>query len=254
MSRISKGERWYRLLRGGEVDGAWDDFVTRYRRVIFAAIRYYTRDADEVMDVFAHVCEQLRDRDARRLRAFDPGSGTRVTTWLTAVVRNLTVDWFRSRRGRHSVNRTIAGLPAIQQKIFELVAGQGMSYREAYETVAQSSPMSFGVFLREVRGLHTSLSGKANLFQELIGRDPTAELGDPLDDSVDVAILREVEEALESLPRDVRTAVQLFVVEGLTASEVAEVLEWDSAKKVYNTVYRALDQLRDRFHQSGEGA
>ena len=50
--------------------------------------------------------------------------------------------------------------------------------------------------------------------------------------------------AMATLAPDVRTAVQLLVQEGMTASDVARVLGWPNAKSVYNRVYRALATLR----------
>jgi len=48
------------------------------------------------MDVFARVCEALRENDFNRLRRcaarVDPGRP--FSTWLVAVVHNLTIDWF----------------------------------------------------------------------------------------------------------------------------------------------------------------
>jgi len=54
-----------------------------------------------VMDVFARVCEALREDDLRRLRSWaeQPQHRARFTTWLVTVVRHLTVDWFRHRDG-----------------------------------------------------------------------------------------------------------------------------------------------------------
>ena len=43
-------EDWATELRRGAVDRAWDLFLGRYRRLIFAAIRHYAQDYDDVMD------------------------------------------------------------------------------------------------------------------------------------------------------------------------------------------------------------
>src|SRR5207249_1151385 len=46
-------EDWVAELERGRFDAAWDLFLDRYRRLIFAAIRHYAQDYDDVMDVFA---------------------------------------------------------------------------------------------------------------------------------------------------------------------------------------------------------
>src|SRR5262245_61158178 len=100
----------------GDSQAAWDVFVERYRRLMFAAIRHYTSDHDEVMDVFAEVCGALRENDLARLRVWlaQPAHSARFSTWLVTVVRNLTVDWYRRRDGRHRLSKIAADLPALQ--------------------------------------------------------------------------------------------------------------------------------------------
>ena len=95
-------EDWTAALDRDDAEAAWDFFISRYRRLIFAAIRHYAQDYDDVMDVFARVCEALREDDLRRLRAYHAQAEhrARFSTWLVTVVRNLTIDWFRGRDGR----------------------------------------------------------------------------------------------------------------------------------------------------------
>jgi RNA polymerase sigma factor (sigma-70 family) len=103
-------DAWVRELQRGSSEAAWDAFLDRYRRLIFAAIRHYAQDYDDVMDVFARVCESLRADDLRRLRSWTDQTEHRASfsTWLVTVVRNLTIDWFRGRDGRHRVS-AVAG-------------------------------------------------------------------------------------------------------------------------------------------------
>lgn len=63
-------EDWVTALHGEPPEAAWDLFLGRYRRLIFAAIRHYGQDYDDAMDVFARVCQALREDDFRRLRAY----------------------------------------------------------------------------------------------------------------------------------------------------------------------------------------
>lgn len=58
-------EDWIVELQVGGPEAAWDRFLKRYRRLIFAAIRHYAQDYDDVMDVFARVCDVLRDTTSR---------------------------------------------------------------------------------------------------------------------------------------------------------------------------------------------
>src|SRR5215208_889455 len=99
-------ESWIAPLEAGDPEAAWDRFIERYRRLIFGAIRHYTTDSDDVMDVFASVCEAFRQNDFARLRRcaaqLDPARP--FSTLLVVVVRNLTIDWFRHRDGRQRLS------------------------------------------------------------------------------------------------------------------------------------------------------
>lgn len=99
-------EDWAAELERGSPEAAWDLFLTRYRRLLFAAIRHYAQDYDDVMDVFTRVCETLREDDLRRLRVYaeQPEHRARFSTWLVTVVRHITIDWFRHRDGRHRLS------------------------------------------------------------------------------------------------------------------------------------------------------
>src|SRR5262245_46212034 len=95
-------ENWLTELRCQRFEVAWDRFIGEHERLIVAAIRQYIRDRDDVMDVFARVCEALREGEMRRLRRYADSTDRRArfTTWLVTVVRNLTIDWIRHRDGR----------------------------------------------------------------------------------------------------------------------------------------------------------
>jgi RNA polymerase sigma factor (sigma-70 family) len=60
-------------------------------------------------------------------------------------------------------------------------------------------------------------------------------------------------EELALLKPDERLAIQLYLLDGLPAAEVACVLGWAGAKTVYNCVYRALATLRERLERAGIG-
>src|SRR5437763_15826157 len=121
-------EPWLGPLRAGNADDAWDLFIDQYRALIFATIRHYTRDHDQVMDVFAEVCSALRhDRLARLQRYWDRRTHTaRFSSWLVTVIRHLVIDWVRQHAYRRRPRRR-ATLSALQQQLFELVFVQHRS-------------------------------------------------------------------------------------------------------------------------------
>lgn len=253
-------ERWVEKLEAGDLDAAWDLFLERYRRLIFATIRHFAEDYDDVMDIFAHVCLALREDSLARLRKYttQPTHRARFSTWLVTVVRHLVIDWFRHRDGRKRLSRSVTALPPLQRKIFEYVFHGSRSHIEAYELIRTRDEMDlpFGQFLRELHATYRALSDnrKGQLMRELAGPlppadpEPTCQLEAPLSDSRE-----HLRRALGSLDAADRAAVQLFVVEELPAAEVARIVGWPNAKTVYNRVCRALTALRTQFERLGIG-
>jgi RNA polymerase sigma factor (sigma-70 family) len=253
-------EAWIAELQRGSSEAAWDLFLDRYRRLIFAAIRHYAQDYDDVMDVFARVCESLREDDLRRLRTYAEQSDHRASfsTWLVTVVRNLTIDWFRHREGRHRISAVAERLPPLQRSIFEHVFLERRSHVEAYELIraSESPALSFRQFLSELRETYGAVTTgrRGRLLAELGTPVPNeTEAEAPTDEDAAVEEAELLQEALRSLSPEDRVAVQMYVVDEMPAADVARVVGLPNAKAVYNRVYRALAILRERLERAGLG-
>lgn len=250
-------EDWLLPLQQGQPDVAWDRFLSRHRRLIFATLRHYTQDYDDGMELFAHLCERLREDDMRRLRlrAEEPTPRALFSTWLVAVVRHAAVDWFRHRDGRHRLSMLAQALPALQRRIFELVFLDHRTHAEAYEILRleQATGLGFREFLAELRATYLAFARgrRGQLLRELGGPPPDPAPDDP-PDPVEAAERRErLQAALGSLEPEDRVAAELYVVQGLPAGQVARLLGLPNAKAVYNRIYRILAELRTRLERSG---
>lgn len=249
-------EDWQTELERGRPDPAWDLFLTRYRRLIFAAIRHYTRDHDDVMDVFTRVCDALRENNLRRLRSWvdKPDHRARFSTWLVTVVRHLTIDWFRQRDGRRRLSAAAERLPPLQRRIFELVFLGRRSHVEAYELIraADAPALSFKEFLGELRATYRAVTDerRGGVLRELGGpAPPDAEPEAPTAPQAEDGEL--LAKALATLSPEDRVAVELYVQDELPAAVVAKILGLPNAKAAYNRVYRALAALRVWLEQAG---
>ena len=253
-------EPWLAELNAGRPSAAWDAFVERYRRLILAAIRRLVHDHDDAMDVFSSVCAALNANDLARLRQFvnRPAHTARFSTWLVVVVRNLTIDWLRERDGRRR-STVPPDLSEIQREIYSAVFLDGRSHREAYEIIASraEADIGFSSFLREVRETYRLTGGRATSSRRLdinvgpVPDDLGAQSEDPARGVERADAARHIASGLDSLAPDVRLAIQLLVVERVTAADIARVLDWPNAKTVYNRVYRALDSVRKALEHSG---
>lgn len=251
-------ESWIAPLAAGDPEAAWELFIERYRRLIFGAIRRYASDPDDVMDVFARVCEALRANDFKRLRncAVRADPDRPLSTWLVVVVHNLTVDWIRHRDGRPRPRAAALSLPPLRRKIYEYVFVDGRSHVEAYELLRsrEDATLSFGEFLKELREtVRAGMKGHAGGSRApIVDATPLDAESGPREDAAVVAEReRTVGDLLESLPSEDRLAVQLYVVDGMPAKQVAIALGLPGVKAVYNRVYRALAAMRARLERDG---
>ncbi len=251
-------ESWRLALEGGDAESAWDLFIDRYRRLIIATIRRVLDTQDDVADVFAEVCQRLSADDLKLLRRFTERADSRasLSTWLVVVVRNQTIDWMRKRSGRRRMTAP-AMLSPLQREIFQHVFADQRSHAEAYEIMRGDDVafMSFAAFLREVAQTYRLVDGTgARGVLRYLNAPPALEplaVPPPQEALLASEASGRLADLLESLPADTRLALQLFVVEELPAAEVARAVGWQSAKAVYNRVYRALDKLRQALERQG---
>lgn len=253
-------EPWLTELHQGHGATAWDLFVERYRRLMVATIGRLVPDADDRMDVFAHVCQSLSANDFARLKQYSVGrvGGASVGAWLVTVVRHLSIDWLRRRDGRRRP-QIPAHLSPLQREIFRAVCLDCATYVEAYEIIQSRSaaPMSFGEFLREARTTRRAAPcPEDSASRASVGVSLTEEHAAPqpaLDGAETAELAHRIAAALALQPDDVRLAVELFTVEGMAAADVARIVGWPNDKTVYNRVYRALAALRATFERDGIG-
>lgn len=251
-------EPWLTALNAGNSQTAWDLFAERYRRLIVATIKRLVPDHDDVMDVFSTACQALSANDFARLKQYSDRSAqsASVATWLVAVVRNLTIDWLRQRDGRRrpSIPTTLSPL---QHEIYAAICIGGHSHVEAYEVIRSrgGSPMPFNEFLREVRETNRIAPCPYSVTpRRPVNDPPQAEAPLPeLDPAETAESVRQLAAALASQPAEVQLAINLFVVEGMSAADVARLVGWPNAKAVYNRVSRALANLRTRLEREGIG-
>lgn len=251
-------EPWLAKLSEGDTQAAWDLFDARYRRLILATIKRLVPDRDDLMDVYGTICQALSANDFARLRSYSAQAGrpATVATWLVAVVRNLTVDWLRRRDGRRRL--TVPSLLSpLQADIYQVICLEGFSHVEAYETLRARGglSLSFHEFLRHVRETHRIAPCPRHAPLRPIPLDwaPSEPTTPHVDWAQSADSRRRLLATLATQAPDVRLAVQLFVVEGLPAADVARAVGWSGAKAVYNRVYRALAAIKTALERAGIG-
>jgi hypothetical protein len=159
------------------------------------------------------------------------------------------------RDGRHRISAVAERLPPLQRCIFEHVFVARRSHVEAYELIRTSEfpALSFREFLAELRQTYAGVTNgrRGRLLAEL--GTPAPNGSEPQVPDVEEEGEHEelLEEALSALDAGDRVALELYVVEGMPAADVARVVGLPNAKAVYNHVYRSLAVLKERFDRAG---
>lgn len=198
----------HRLLQcrsDAERERAWTEFVAVYSRLILHVARSVARNHDDELDAFAHVLDALRAQNFARLHAFTSDGRSKFTTWLVVVVRRLCLDEHRRRYGRSRALET--------------------SEQSRYEHVVR----------RRLR----DLVGSDIESLDLASREPG------IDECLSVAELREaLAAAIDTLAPADRLLVALRFDDGLSAQEIARVLQMPTPFHVYRRLEAVTGTLR----------
>lgn len=84
---------------------SWDEFVTKYSRLIYSYIHSVLRlkpqrqtNQEHVNDIFQEIFVLLSRDNFRKLRSFKAKNGCSLASWLRQVVINYTIDYLRKAK------------------------------------------------------------------------------------------------------------------------------------------------------------
>lgn len=203
------------LLRAREtsaVQCAWQEFLRLHSSLLIRATRTLDGDYDANMDRYAFVLEQLRADEFKRLRTYQPNGRSKFTTWLVVVAKRLCIDHHRQRYGRPQKSDRTEDSDAI-------------------------------------------LTARKHL-ADLIGHRDFAILRDTsIPDAETQLIALEQFEALGRELAELDNRDQLLLtlrfVDGATARQIAEVMDFPSQVHVYRRLDKVLAQLRRALQEKG---
>jgi RNA polymerase sigma factor (sigma-70 family) len=247
-------------LRSDQAKIAWQWFLTSYAPSIYGTISLFSRDSDDQGDCFLFVCEKLADKGFRRLLAFKPDGRARFSTWLRAVVRNLCLDWLRSRYGRKQTFRSIASEGHLQSEIFRCISQNKWSTEEAWiELRASGTSISFDEFEQRAIQIQKMLTSRqlwllstANSKVSSIDLDTddngSIDVRDPGLSPEDALLMNDIHDsvsrAIENLKEDDRLLIRLRYSQELALAEIACLLGLKDAQTVDRRIREALERIR----------
>lgn len=234
-----------RALLDRDPSGGWRAFVDRYTPALLSLIeRAGIRDYDEAMEVYLTTCERLSADNCARLRRHDPARGP-VTAWLGVVVRNVIVDWVRSRAGRRRLFQSIETLPGREQAVFELYywndrtpseiceiltmrEGRRVTLPDVFEAMDAIDGALTERHRRDLLAMAVRSRTPASLDAELErGLELPAAAADPEGALQSAEASAVLDTALASLPPEDAVIVRLKYVEGLSHRDIQRALHLD---------------------------
>jgi DNA-directed RNA polymerase specialized sigma24 family protein len=261
-----------RILAGD--DEAWKTFCETYSPLIERSIRRYVKDTETARDLYVSLLERLRKGTLGSYR----GVST-LATWLYVVARNHCRDYFRSASGVRYVTGMLKGMGDGERRFFELRYIQGLSMREACESMRCESggAVHFVDVIRFDDAIRRAISKKrlGKLTERLLRPDavrraersiedlpegvelPDATVPSP-EDRADAwpleAALRTLRGAIADLaPRD-RLMLELRFERGLSLRKTGEILDAGDARRVHERLALILARLRDTLLDRGLSA
>ncbi len=250
-------------FRSHQAQEAWAEFLEVFSPLILQVVRLFERDDDPIADCYLFVCEQLSQKQFRRLSLFRPDGPASFRTWLRAVVRNLCLDWRRREFGRHRVFESIQRLPALERGVFQCAFEQGLTPAETFLTLRAGFPALGEKQVEEaIEGIRKLLTprqlwllqgGRPEVPARALEPDGTEtsldeRLADPGPDPESLARLNEqrknLARALNQLPKAERLLLRLRFEQELTLEKVAKVTGIKDAQTADRRIKDVLARLQ----------
>jgi RNA polymerase sigma factor (sigma-70 family) len=202
-----------KLLRASQIEkeAAWTDFVKQFTPLLLSVARSVTTGRDAAMDAYTALLDAFKQDDFRRLRRYTVDPRSKFTTWLVVVARRICVDHIRARYGR----------------VRDAESAEDRERRASRKRLEELMSSSDDVTL-------------------LVDESPSAE-----QHVCEQEVSSSLQSAIEGLAPADRLLLTLRFDDGLSASEIASVLHFQSQFHVYRRIDHLLSMLRAELRSRG---
>ena len=247
--KTPSGKAWIDLYRQ-EPEPTWQTFLQQYNRLIMAVIRKLVHDHDDVMELYSHTVEKLKENDCKKLTTyFSKPRKYNFETWIAVVVRNCCMDWFRKEEGRKRLLKCIEDLPPLDQWIFRYLYWHRYSYQVTYELLKSKHgfKISFEEMCSHVDQINETLHHRTGWrilegWQAILPPLPlesaekakeevtipdfsTEHAPSPEEQLIRSDSEQILQKVLETLSPEQQLIIQLHFYRGLTLKEIARILK-----------------------------
>ncbi len=242
---------------------AWSKFLEDYSALIYQVIRHFEKEEDSRADCFIYVCEKLCADRFKRLRKFRVEGPASFSTWLRAVVRNLSLDWHRQRFGRYREFQSVADLPTEDRETYHYVYEMGYPAEEAFQLLTGKLPnWTADKMEQSLERLQQALTPRQLLVlqsrqlsfhpvENWASDESTSginQLSDPAPSPEESSILeqqsRVLARAMSRLSSQDRLLIRLRFEEGLTLQQISQLTGIKDAQTTDRKIKSILEELR----------
>lgn len=238
------------LLGGATSEAAWRQFLDGYSKLILKILWQFDRQHDRVMDGYLAVCSKLAERNFAVLRKFHNDSRLRDTDfplWLSAVIRNIAIDLYRTEKGRKRFPRALQNAPLPEREVFALYYWRGYSHDEIRHQLhhrfnGRSGDVA-GILARINRRLKRRPASPVSSGITVIPFDdgrhqPEAQGGLPDNEQMD--------RWMNTLTPEQRLVVHLRFWGDMAATDISRMLNIRPSHRIYSILQRAFAVMRKK--------
>lgn len=240
----------------------YHELLDQYTPVILRMIRRFVRDADEVMETYTAICERLRTNDYAALRRFRENSA--LAPWLSVVVANACRDRFRKHRTVSVPESVLCQLGDRERLVFRYyyqerllhsdiaIVLQSRHRIESTEYDVARDLDRINDLLSVAKRWHLLAAIRANLpalalddmTDGRLERNDLAVYPDPLYDGPSDVMLRNLNDAVQTLDPDDQLLLLMRFEQGMRANDIARAMQYENPKYVYTRLRTVIGKLR----------
>lgn len=250
-----------RLFRE-DPEAGYGALLDRYTPALLRMIRKFLRDPDEVMEVYTSICERFRAHDYRALRNFRVNHD--ILPWLSVVAANACRDRLRKRRAMSVPKSVMDKLDDFEELVFKYYYWKRVPHEDIAEIINTNdatpcTPLDVMRAIGKINELLT-VNKRWHLLVALNANRPSLSIEELRDvgvypavtepsHNVDEALrnrerIDDLNEALEELESEDRLLILLRYEHGLTAPQIAGIMQYDNHKYVYTRLRTLVSRLR----------
>lgn len=255
---------------------AWEIFLERYSDMMLKYISSRIRHRDDIMQVYASVCDKLSANNFRVIKQYQGRRNSRLSTWLVAVLNSHCADWYRNRMGRRRYFQCLQKMASLLRLVYRYYYWDRMPYGQIAEQckcahlLEEMTPADISSLVAKLnRTMGSKNIWKSTVAPRLWLNQPvrfeehllTFEEGgrDVLSGQVPDAdrhfLLREVtgilKKAFNGLSAEEREMLQLLYWENRTARNIARHMKFENEFMVYQKRDGILKRIKKWFQNLG---